>query len=212
MSVSKTVSSLGSTHFEPDRCPIDLSKPDNVELKRGAPLIVEALWYFIGLRFLRSHLVTSSPVRTFFLRAFGAKIGKGVYIKPGLRVKFPWYLDVGDYTWLGEDLWIDNLAQVTIGSHCCLSQGAYLCTGNHDWTSPNMKLFHKPIICQRGSWVGARSVVCPGVVIGEGAILTAGSVANRNIPSFEIHSGNPATFIRRRNIRSNSPNVTSTAS
>jgi putative colanic acid biosynthesis acetyltransferase WcaF len=179
----------------------DLSIPDNTELVRGAPLPKEALWYFIGLPLLRSPLITSSRFRCWLLRLFGAKVGVGVYIKPGVRVKFPWYLEVRDHSWLGEDLWIDNLAQVTIGPHACISQGVYLCTGNHDWTSINMRLFRKPIVCGGGSWIGARSVVCPGVVVGEGAILTAGSVASSEIPPFEIHAGNPAAFIRRRVLR-----------
>ena len=179
---------------------IDLSATDNTELVRGASLIKEAAWYFVGLPLLRSGLITSSSFRCWLLWLFGAKIGAGVYIKPGVRVKFPWYLDVRDHSWLGEDLWIDNLAQVTIGPHACVSQGAYLCTGNHDWSSLNMKLFRKPIVCARGSWVGARSVVCPGVTIGEGAILTAGSVASKDIPPFEIHAGNPAKFVRYREL------------
>lgn len=177
---------------------IDLSTPDNRELVRGVPLAVEALWYFLGLPLLRSQLITSSRFRSWLLRLFGARVGTGVYIKPGLRVKFPWYLDIREHSWLGEDLWIDNLAQVTIGPHACISQGAYLCTGNHDWSSLNMRLFRRPIVCSRGSWVGARAVVCPGVTIGEGAILTAGSVASKSVPPFEIHAGNPAMFVRCR--------------
>lgn len=177
---------------------VDLSVPDNSDLDRGAPFLVEAIWFFLGLPLLRSPLIPSAGFRSWLLRLFGAKIGKGVYSKPGLRVKFPWYLEVGDYSWLGEDLWIDNLAQVTIGSHVCLSQGVYLCTGNHDWSLTNMKLFRKPIVCERGSWVGARAVVCPGVVIGEGAIVTVGSVAAKSVPAYEIHAGNPAAFVRRR--------------
>ena len=177
---------------------VDLSVPDNTELVRGAPLWREALWFFIGLPLLRCSLIPFSGFRSWLLRLFGARIGKGVYSKTGLRVKFPWYLEVGDYSWLGEDLWIDNLAPVTIGPHVCLSQGVYLCTGNHDWSLTNMKLFRKPIVCERGSWVGARAVVCPGVVIGEGAIVTVGSVAARNVPPYEIHAGNPAAFVRRR--------------
>ena len=181
---------------------VDLSVPDNSELVRGAPLFLEAAWYFLGLPLLRSYLITSSGFRCWLLRRFGAKIGKSVYIKPGLRVKFPWYLEVGDYSWLGEDLWIDNLAKVTIGANVCVSQGAYLCTGNHDWSLTNMKLFRKPIVCERGSWIGARALVCPGVVIGEAAIVTAGSVAAKSVPAFEIHAGNPAVFVRRRVLRS----------
>jgi putative colanic acid biosynthesis acetyltransferase WcaF len=180
---------------------IDISVPDNRELVRGRPLVVEAAWYFFGLPLLRSQLITSSPFRRWLLRLFGARIGRCVHIKPGLRVKFPWYLDVGDHTWLGEDLWIDNLAQVTIGAHCCLSQGVYLCTGNHDWSAPNMRLFRRAIRCERGSWIGAKTVVCPGVTLGAGAIAAAGSVITTDIPSMEVHAGNPARFIRQRELK-----------
>lgn len=180
---------------------VDLSRPDNTDLVRGAPLWVEGLWYFFALPVLRSHLITSSALRCLLLRIFGAKVGKGVYIKPGLRVKFPWYLEIGDHSWLGEDLWIDNLARVQIGAHCCLSQGAYLCTGNHDWSSVNMRLFCRPIICRRGSWVGAKAILCPGVVIGAGAIVATGSVVTRNVADMEIHAGNPAQFVRTRQLR-----------
>lgn len=180
---------------------IDLSHPDNTELARGAPLWVEALWYFLALPMLRSHQITSSGFRCRLLRLFGAKVGNGVYIKPGLRVKFPWYLEIGDHSWLGEDLWIDNLAPVKIEAHCCLSQGAYLCTGNHDWSSVNMRLFRQPITCRRGSWIGAKAILCPGVVIGAGAIVATGSVVTKNVPDLEIHAGNPAQFKKYRQLR-----------
>jgi putative colanic acid biosynthesis acetyltransferase WcaF len=189
-----------------DGSSIDLSRPDNTALVRGAPLWIEALWYFLGLPILRSSFITSSALRCWLLRLFGAKVGRGVYIKPGVRVKFPWYLEVGDYSWLGEDLWIDNLAHVKIEAHCCLSQGAYLCTGNHDWSTTNMRLFRQPITCKHGCWIGAKAIVCPGVVVGAGAIVTAGSVVTSDIPEMEVHTGNPARFVRRRKLRaSDSP-------
>ncbi|MCC6420276.1 MAG: colanic acid biosynthesis acetyltransferase WcaF [Gemmataceae bacterium] len=177
---------------------VDLSHPDSSELKRGRSRLFEALWHFAGRPLLGSQMIPFSGFRTWLLRAFGARIGKGVYIKPGLKVKFPWYLTVGDYSWLGEDLWIDNLAAVAIGSNACVSQGVYLCTGNHDWTTRNLKLFTRPIAIEAGAWVGARSVVCPGVTVGRCSIVTAGSVATRSVPAFEIHGGNPAVFLRPR--------------
>jgi putative colanic acid biosynthesis acetyltransferase WcaF len=180
---------------------IDLSRPDNKELVRGVRLWFEALWYFFALPLLRSHLITSSWFRCVLLRMFGARIGKGVHVKPGLRVKFPWYLEVGEHAWLGEDLWIDNLAHVSIEDHCCLSQGAYLCTGNHDWSSVNMRLIRKPITCKRGSWVGAKAIIGPGVVVGAGAVICTGAVVTKSVPDMEVHAGNPAQFVRYRKLR-----------
>ena len=178
--------------------PVDLSVPDNSEYDKGRPWLVIALWHFIGAPMVRSNWLPVSCVKAILLRAFGARIGAGAYIKPGIKVKFPWYLSVGDHCWLGEDVWIDNLAPVTIGSHVCVSQGAYLCTGNHDWSSPNMKLFRKPITLQDGSWVGARAIVGPGTVIGVGAIVTAGGVVTKNVPAGQIWAGNPARYTRDR--------------
>ncbi len=177
---------------------VDLSHPDNSEFDKGRSLLTRILWHFAGLPLLRSNCMPISAVKAAVLRLFGARIGKGVYIKPGLRVKFPWYLSVGDHCWLGEDVWIDNLAAVTIGSHVCISQGAYLCTGNHDWKTHNMKLFRRPITIEDGSWIGARAVICPGVVIGCEAIVTVGSVVTRDIPDHQIWTGNPARFARDR--------------
>ena len=184
-----------------DYFPIDLSRPDSSALVRGRSRLVEALWIFLGAPVLASRLMLSASVRSSLLRLFGAKIGVNMYMKPGVRVKFPWYLSVGDHCWIGEDVWIDNLAPVTIGSHVCVSQGAYLCTGNHDWSKPNLKLFTRPIQLERGCWVGAKALVGPGVTVKEGAILTAGGVATKDLGAFGIYSGNPAVLIKQRVVR-----------
>lgn len=179
----------------------DLSTFDNSSYDPGRPRLIQALWFFLGLPLLRSSLNPVSGFRVQLLRMFGARVGTGVVIKPGVRVKHPWLLTVGDHSWLGEDCWIDNIAAVQIGSHACVSQAAYLCTGNHDWADPAFGLIASTITIGDGAWVGARSVVCPGVKIGPMGILTAGSIAQRNIGEAEIHSGNPAVMKKMRVLR-----------
>ena len=132
-------------------------------------------------------------------------------IKPRARVKYPWLLSVGDYAWIGEDCWIDNLSQVNIGASACISQGAYLCTGNHDWSTPDFALRTGAISIGNMAWVGARAVICPGVALEEGAVASAGSVVQKNLPAWTIWSGNPAVFVRHRVIKS-SPSKTAAAS
>jgi len=195
-SVAETTAKMMMTDW--CACPVDLSVPDNSEYDKGRPWLVIVLWHFIGAPLVRSNWLPVSSLKAALLKLFGARIGTGAYIKPGIKVKFPWYLTVGDHCWLGEDVWIDNLAPVTIGSHVCVSQGAYLCTGNHDWSSGNMRLFRKPITLRDGSWVGARAVVGPGTVVGVGAIVTAGSVISRDVPAGQIWTGNPARHARDR--------------
>jgi putative colanic acid biosynthesis acetyltransferase WcaF len=107
-------------------------------------------------------------------------------------VKYPWRLSVGDFTMIGEDVWIDNLVQVSLGSNVCISQGAYLCTGNHDWTSPYFAYKLSEITVQDGAWIGAMALIAPNVTIGASAVVSAGAVCTRSVPPNKIVAGNPA--------------------
>jgi putative colanic acid biosynthesis acetyltransferase WcaF len=122
-------------------------------------------------------------------------------MKPGVRIKYPWLLEIGAYTWIGEDCWIDNLASVQIGANVCISQGTYLCTGNHDWSDPYFGLVVQPIVIRDGAWVGAKSLLCPGVEMGEGAVVAAGSVVRGRLCSNIIYGGNPAVRIKVRTFK-----------
>ena len=104
-------------------------------------------------------------------------------IKPRVCITAPWNLTIGDHCWLGEELWIDNLAKVIIGDHVCLSQGAYLCTGNHDFRSHQFDLRLGPITVQSEAWIAAHSVLGPGITVGAGAIVSLGAVALADVPA-----------------------------
>ncbi len=164
----------------------------------GAPLWKQLLWYYVGSGLVRSFLLPFSSIKVWVLRLFGATIGEGVRIKPGVQVKFPWRLTISDYVWIGENTWIDNIAPVLIDSHVCISQAVYLCTGNHDWSHPDFKLIPAAIHIQQGSWIAARAVIGPGVVVGQGAILCLGSVTGRSLQPMTIYAGNPAQAIKKR--------------
>ncbi|MEI9852612.1 MAG: WcaF family extracellular polysaccharide biosynthesis acetyltransferase [Sphingomonas sp.] len=166
---------------------------------RGRPAAVEALWLLVQALFVSSWL-PGSWHRRLLLRAFGARIGRKVVLKPGVRVKFPWRLAIGDNSWIGEAAWIDNLAEVRIGADCCVSQGAYLCTGSHDWSAPGFDLMTRPIALEPGAWIGARASVGPGVTVGRGAVLALGSVATRDLNPWTLYRGVPAEAAGERSI------------
>lgn len=148
----------------------------NPEFDRGASRFVEFAWIVIQAT-LFSSWIPGSNWRRVILRLFGAKIGRGVVIKPRVYVKFPWRLRIGNHTWLGERVWIDNLDQVTIGDHTCLSQNAYLCTGNHDWSDVIFALVTKPIKIGSGCWIGARATLAPGTIVNDGAVVSMNQLA-----------------------------------
>jgi putative colanic acid biosynthesis acetyltransferase WcaF len=187
--------------------PVKLGEYRNEWYRPGASAFARAAWFFLGLPLLRSAWLPSSAVRVWLLRRFGARVGRGCVIKPGVRVKYPWRLRMGDYCWLGEDCWIDNLAPVGLGDNVCISQGAYLCTGNHRWDDPRFALIVQPIRLGSGAWAGAKSVLCPGVSVGRCGIVCAGAVAMRTVPAYEIHGGNPARFLRIRRFPSSTPSL-----
>lgn len=178
----------------------ELSKYNNSWYKPGAGKIKMLIWYFINVLFFINPLNPLSGLKVFLLKLFGAKMGKGIVIKPNVNIKYPWLLEVGDYTWIGERVWIDNLAKVTIGKNCCLSQGAMLLCGNHNYKKSTFDLIVKPITLEDGAWVGALSVVCPGVTLKSHAILTVQSVATETLEPFSLYKGNPAVKIREREI------------
>jgi len=159
----------------------------------GRGFFVQVLWWWGGA-LLSSGVLPGSGWRRVLLRIFGARIGEGVVIKPGIKIKWPWKLVVGDWAWIGEGVWIDNLDVVEIGPHSCVSQGAYLCTGNHDWSDEIFALRTAPIRIGEQCWVGARATVGPGCEFGEGCVLTMGSTGGGKLAAWSIYSGVPAVL------------------
>ena len=180
---------------------VNLSSFSVGNFNKGAGNFKIAVWYLVNCLFVRPAIIPFMCFKIFLLRVFGARIGKRVYIKPGVIVKSPWNLVIGDDCWIGEKVWIDNLDKVYIGNNVCISQGAMLLTGNHDYTISTMPYRNGPITINDGAWVGAKSVVCPGVIVGEDSILTVGSIATKNMEINGIYQGNPALKVRTRIIK-----------
>lgn len=182
---------------------VSLATYDNSWYDPGRSFAVRSLWHVVNALILQNSLNPSSSLRVRLLRMFGAKIGNGVICKPGINIKYPWHLEIGDYSWIGEKVWIDSLAPVSIGAHACISQDAYLCTGNHDWSDPSFGLIVKPIVIEDGAWIGARATILPGVVIATHAVIAAGSVVTKRAEPYTIYAGNPAQAVKPRELRSN---------
>lgn len=153
--------------------PIRLDRFDNSAFDRGAPRWKEALWLLVKRIFFLSSFPWPSRLRAFWLRRFGATMGAGLVIRPRVNITFPWRFCCGDHVWIGEEVLILSLAPVALGSHVCLSQRAFLCTGNHDFHSEGFDLMTEPITIGSHSWVGAMAFVGPGVALPEGSRVRA---------------------------------------
>lgn len=180
---------------------VALSHFSSKNYDKGASKFKQFLWFFVNALFVRASWNPFMWIKIVLLKLFGAKIGKGLVIKNNIIIKQPWFLTLGDDCWIGENVWIDNIAPVVIGSNVCISQGAMLLTGNHDYTDSSMPYRNAPITICDGAWIGAKAIVCPGVIVGECAILTVGSIATKDLEPFGIYQGNPAQKIRTRKIK-----------
>ena len=153
------------------------------------------LWVVVRCVFFQNPFPWRSAFRCALLRSFGAKIGKGVSIGSNVNISFPWRLVVGDHVWIGDDVGILSLAQVTIESSVCIARRSFLCTGSHDIWRDDFKLKVAPILIRTGSWIAIGSLVVAGVTIGEGAVVSAGSVVLRDVPANCLVRGNPAQIV-----------------
>jgi putative colanic acid biosynthesis acetyltransferase WcaF len=178
---------------------VDLSKY-NTALKTSK--LKALIWYFMNVLFFINPLNPISSLKVYILRVFGAKIGRNVLIKPGVSIKYPWLLDIGNHVWIGENVWIDNLAKVTIDDNVCISQGAMLLCGNHNYKKSTFDLIVGSIHLKEGAWIGAKSIICPKITINSHAVLSVNSLANCDLEAYSIYQGNPAVKIRDRKIES----------
>ncbi len=167
-------------------------------LNNKKPKLIQLFWYVICILFFESSWLPFYRVKIWLLRLFSAKIGQGLVIKPKVYIKYPWNLEVGDDVWIGEGVRIDNLALVKLGSNVCVSQNAFLLTGNHNYRSAGFELMTGSISIEDEVWVGASSIVCPNTVLTKGCIITVGSVISGTTTANRVYRGNPAIDIKPR--------------
>jgi len=155
-------------------------------------------WCLVEATLYRCSFHTWSNWRAFLLRRFGAVVGNQCTIRRTSRVYYPWKLIMHDMSCLGDEVTIYNLGTIELGKCATVSQEAYLCAGTHDYSTRAMRLVTKPIRIGDDAWICARAFIGPGVVIGDGAIVAAGSVVHKDVPAWSIVGGNPARFIKPR--------------
>ena len=161
---------------------------NNFKSSRDFNLIGVAFWWLIS-NLIFVNAFTPGSLRPTILRIFGATVGTGVSIRRGVRVHFPWNLEIGDQCWIGEEVWFMNHEKVTIGSNVCISQRSIICSGGHDYRSSSLEYAHKPVKIKDGAWVCLDAKVLPGVTIGECSVVSAGEIARKSLPDYSMLVG-----------------------
>ncbi|MGI4816336.1 MAG: WcaF family extracellular polysaccharide biosynthesis acetyltransferase [Janthinobacterium lividum] len=176
---------------------IELEKATTGNFVKRRGRIPQLAWFAIDMFIISNRIVVSSGIRVGLLRLFGAKIGKGCRIMHPIRVKYPWNLEIGDFSWIGDGVWIYNQDRIRIGSNVCVSQESFLTTGSHN-LQDNMDLKVAPIVIEDGVWVSSRCIVQMGVTIGQSTVVTPMSVVHKSLEPNCIYGGNPCRLLKRR--------------
>lgn len=166
----------------------------SVEIK-----LKRSLWTFFIEPLVRWLPKCCSPIRVFFLRVMGAKIGANCLILPGVKVLMPWNLHMQDFVALGANVNVYNFAQVNIASMSVVSQDVFICTGSHDYELGSMPLIYKPISIGSECWVAAGVFLGPGVSVPNGVVVGAMSVVSKSLDEeWAVYAGNPCRKIKKR--------------
>lgn len=181
---------------------IDLTTYDIANFERGKPSWLVMLWWLIQAIAFPLSLHNFNLWRCLWLRLFGAKIGKGVVIRPSARFLYPWKVEIGDYSWIGDDVVFYSVDNIIVGSHCVISQKSYLCTGSHDLSNSSFALITAPINIGNGTWVATDCFIAPGVNIGSNSVIGARSSVMKSIPSQQVAWGTPCVPRYPREIKS----------
>ena len=179
---------------------VDLSKYDQSWFNRGRPSYIIVLWWIIQDTLFRCSFHNMYGWRNFILRCFGAKIGKNVKIRRKCEITYPWKLEVGDNTWIDDEVLIYNLDKISIGKNCCITRRSFLCTGNHNIQDHKFGLIVKPIAIENGVWIQADCFIAQGITIKENAIIGARSSIFKDTIENSVYRGSPAKKVDIRYI------------
>lgn len=164
----------------------------------GRPKFMVFLWFFIQDILFRFSPIPLYGFRSRLLRLFGAKIGKGVKIRPKVRIHYPWRVEIGDYSQVGDEAWLYSIGPIKIGNNSIISQKSFLCTAGHDHNDPYFRTVVKPITVGNSVWIAADVYVAPGVTVGDNSVVGARSSVFKDIPPGVMSYGNPCKVIKSR--------------
>ena len=180
---------------------MDYQRLDSFKLPggfRGRGGFVTQLWWIVQSIFFAMSPQFMYGWRRILLRVFGAKIGKGVIIRPSVKVTYPWKLSIGDYSWIGDDVILYTLGEIEVGNNSVISQRSYLCGASHDYDKPDFPIWAKKITIEDECWLATDVYVAPGITISRGTVVGARSSVFKDLPPGMVCVGSPAKPIKKR--------------
>lgn len=163
---------------------------------------LRAAWQLVQFTLWRLAWKRVIVLRPALLKIFGASLPFRCLISGGVKIYFPWALRIGRDVAIAERVVFYNLGGIELGDRVVVSQDVYFCGGTHDYTRPRYPLQRRRIEVGNDVWVGAGAFICPGVRIGDGAVVGARAVVSKDVPAWKVVAGNPARVIKDRVMQS----------
>lgn len=160
--------------------------------------LARVLWNVVSAVFFRLSPTPLHFWRCFLLKVFGAEVGGGVHVYPGVKIWAPWNIVLADECGIANGVTLYSQGKITIGYRAVISQGVNLCAGTHDYTKVGFPLITKPITIGDNAWIAAEAFVHPGITIGNGCVIGARSVVIKDMPNWMICAGHPCEPIKER--------------
>ncbi|MEL6158187.1 MAG: WcaF family extracellular polysaccharide biosynthesis acetyltransferase [Cyanobacteria bacterium J06627_32] len=177
---------------------VDLRTYHEPGYEAGGSRLKMLVWWLVQSVFFPLSPHFAHGPRRWLLRQFGAKIGEGVRIRPTARFTYPWNVEIGEHSWVGDDAVFYSLARIRVGAHCVISQKSYLCTGSHDITDTRFGLMTGEIAIENGAWIATDCFIGPAVSIGANAVVGARSSVFQSMPEGQICVGTPCRPVKPR--------------
>lgn len=168
---------------------------------RGRPAVVVQAWWLVQATFFRWSPQFAYGFRRWLLRLFGAQVGMGVIVRPTVTITYPWHVSIGDFAWVGDDVCLYSLGKIEIGENAVVSQGTYVCAGDHDYSQPDFPIRARGVVIEPEVWVAAECYLAPGTVVGRGAVIGARSAVFSNMPAGFVCVGSPSRPIKVREMK-----------
>jgi putative colanic acid biosynthesis acetyltransferase WcaF len=165
---------------------------------RGKSAIFVQIWWVVQSSLFRLSPQFAYGFRRSLLRAFGARIGRGVIIRPTVVVTYPWKVSIGDYAWIGDDVVLYSLGEIEIGTSAVVSQRSYLCAADHDYSQVSFPIRQRKVTISSEAWLAADVFIAPGVTVGNGAVIGARSSVFSDMPARMVCFGNPCRSVKPR--------------
>lgn len=150
-------------------------------------------------RLFHQTIETDDDARKKILKELFGTTGENIYIEPTFRCDYGSNIHVGENFYANFDCVILDVCKVTIGANCMLAPGVHIYTATHPLNAEERNSgaeFGKPVTIGDNVWIGGRTVVNPGVTIGNNAVIASGAVVTKDVPDNVVVGGNPARVIK----------------